>query len=731
MTEPLEETRPIAEGAPFGAVGAAPEEVRRAAHMLLGLVDRTSALWPKVSIALKATCEDVERRLARDEVVIPVLGTTAQKRALFDAICGERLFGANADAPAPVVVRLRRGEALGYVATKADGSVLEPEPDRGPHLDVEIEKREGELARANDLATDLRRELGALHDSVRPPGLDDEVSPAPVPPEPTRFFGWLAAILVAVLVALRLRKPPPLLDAPARERAPSLASTGQRRAFRLDTVDSVTRRLGEVEATIETSRAALEKLRAERSTYVSDRHGRIVDQLRRFVDAKTDVTEVEVLSPALPRGLVVLDDPRLSFGTDEERKTAFREMRRELGGCILASTSALEDRQLAERLRPIVPHGVGANDDVTAMLARVLRESSAVVAALAIDDLRMRVGSLADASKLAERECRDRIAELEKDRSPDPRVFRAETLAALRPSLDKIGEKVVEHGLETLKGQLAVLRETWTGEIGAAVDRASAEAVIARINEEAPARLGAIVETVDGAMGKELQANFERLESWLLDEMSVRYKAQSAQLEGATVVSSDVSSDFGSVRKIPLAAVVDRFEHKRVGIGLGGAAAGAAIGTLVLPGIGTAVGAFVGVFAGFFEGVGTLKQDAVTRIGAHLDAVEKEARERLGAAGPSFAGDLHASLTEALDGAFTRRTAWITELLAREGAAIRKETAKLATVAELRRELETKAVELAVLGTDVANGLSELAAERLPRTRGRGVASTAREERPS
>lgn len=714
------------------------EEVRRAAHTLSGLVDRTGALWPKVSVALRATCEDVERRLAREEVVIPVLGTTAQKRALFDAICDEPLFGGSADAPAAIVVRLRRGAVLGYVATKADGNVLEPEPDRSGHLDVQIQKLEGELDRANDLVAQLRRELGGLRDSVRPPAFDDQYRSEPPPPKtpaPAGFFGWLASLITTVLVALRLRKAPALAppndeepeEAPARAPMASLASTDQRRAFRLDTVSSVTRRLAEAEATIEGSRRSLDGLRTERTAYVRDRQARIVDQLRRFTGAKTDVTDLEVFHPKIPRGLLVLDDPRLSFGTDEERKEAFRHMRRELGGCILASTSALDDRKLAERLRPIVPHGIGATDDVAAILARVLRESSAVVAALAIDDLRTRVGSLAEASKLAERECRQRIAELEKDRSPDPRTFRTEKLAAVRPSLEKVGEKVVSHGLETLQSNLASLREEWTAEIGGAVDRASAEAAIARINESAPARLGAIVDAVDRAMGRELQANSERLESWLLDEMSVRYKCQSTQLEGATVVSSDVSSDFGSVRKIPLAAVVDTFEHKRVGIGLGGAAAGAAIGTLVFPGIGTAVGAFVGVFAGFFEGVGTLKQDSIKRIGGHLDAVEKEARERLGTAGPSFVEDLHASLTEALDGAFSRRSAFITELVAREGAAIRKETAKLGTVAELRHDLETKAVELAVLGTDVTNGLSELAANRTSRARGRETESVVRE----
>lgn len=38
---------------------------------------------------------------------------------------------------------------------------------------------------------------------------------------------------------------------------------------------------------------------------------------------------------------------------------------------------------------------------------------------------------------------------------------------------------------------------------------------------------------------------------------------------------------------------------------------------------------------------------------------------------------------------------------------------------EMSVQLETKAAELAVSGTDVANGLSELAAERSPRPRGR------------
>src|SRR5205085_11215652 len=113
-----------------------------------------------------------------------VLGTTAQKRALFDAICGEPLFAGSTGAPAPIVVRLRRGATLGFVATKSDGNVLEPEPDRSAHLDVQIQKLEAELDRANDLVTQLRRELGGLRDSVRPPPIVEDHYRSEPPPEP-------------------------------------------------------------------------------------------------------------------------------------------------------------------------------------------------------------------------------------------------------------------------------------------------------------------------------------------------------------------------------------------------------------------------------------------------------------------------------------------------------------------------------------------------------------------
>ena len=707
-------------------------------------------MWPKVSAALRATCDDVEHRVTRVGVVVLLVGTSAAKRRFVNAVLREEVLPVTlGQADAPVRITVRRGSARAFTAETSSGARAF-ERDRSLDLATEAALAEQAVPRALALVAELR-DLRAKTESSPTPvpaapsstravvvaaepstnDLEAEASPRPA-------LSWLARAVFVVLAFFGVRSararlaPPP--RAPARldrepvpqlveEAPPTPSELPPEMPVSIDERVAIEMRLLEAEVAVTRARREAERARAAHEAYAAERHVRFRSELAALLAEPSGIASIDIEHPSamLPSDIVLLDERIVA----DEGARAWRRVRRQVGACVVA-TSGSDSGELAriagENLRPLAPHvvdasatGLGGELAITHVVDALRREARPSIAALAIGDVLGVLRSLAEASDRAEAECRARISEIEKHRTPEPATFREQQLEALRPVVTEASGRVMRAALDRWRASIAELRTAWTASVEGADDRAAVEAVVKTLNDEAPTRLASAVETLTSSVSDHMQRTTTTLQGWMLDELSVRFKSLSIAPDPAVVVVDDVAEEVPSVRELPLAKVVDSFERRRVGIGLGGAAAGAALGTLIFPGIGTAVGAFVGVLAGFIETLAKLKRDAVEKLGTHLDAVEAQVTTQLGSGLDGFAREMTAALVETLDQELARRASTIARMMEQERAALAREEAKLGEVADVRSGLVRHRARFASLEKDVTDALDRAVEARTAR----------------
>jgi hypothetical protein len=285
----------------------------------------------------------------------------------------------------------------------------------------------------------------------------------------------------------------------------------------------------------------------------------------------------------------------------------------------------------------------------------------------------------------AEATCEKRIAALERQRIPDPGEFRAQQLLRVDGAIEKGARDVEGSTLLCWREKIAHTKRAWHLDIETCTDRKEVVRVIERLNQTAATELQARVDdTVEHAIA-DLQRTSETIQIWLLEEIHARYHVARREEEGASpaaVVGEAI--DMPVLGRTPLESTLDKFETRRVDLGLGGAAAGAVVGTLIVPGIGTAIGAFVGVFAGLLRGVDSLKQECVARLDERMSEIEHDVAAQITGRRSSFEEALRASLHDALDQALERRQESIARVTALERKVLDSEYEKRAKLANLR-----------------------------------------------
>ncbi len=291
----------------------------------------------------------------------------------------------------------------------------------------------------------------------------------------------------------------------------------------------------------------------------------------------------------------------------------------------------------------------------------------------------------------AEATCEKRIAALERQRIPDPGEFRAQQLLRVDSAIEKGALDVEGSTLLCWREKIAHTKRAWHLDIQSCTDRKDVARVIETLNQAAATELQARVDdTVEHAIA-DLQRTSETIQIWLLEEIHARYHVARREEEGASpaaVVGEAI--DMPTLGRTPLESTLDKFETRRVDLGLGGAAAGAVVGTLIVPGIGTAIGAFVGVFAGLLRGVDSLKQECVARLDECLGKIERDVAAQIAGRRSSFEEALRASLHDALDQALKRRQESIARLTALERKVLDSEYEKLAKLAKLRAVVDER-----------------------------------------
>lgn len=140
-------------------------EVGTALSLLRELLEHERELGRETTRAIAATRDDVQRRLAREHVVVAVVGEKkAGKSTLLNAILGERVLGVAGRECTGTVTRLRRAPEIDYDARMRDGTRMrfkQRHPDRSAHLRAGIEAAREQLrrhgARAEGLNADLEK----------------------------------------------------------------------------------------------------------------------------------------------------------------------------------------------------------------------------------------------------------------------------------------------------------------------------------------------------------------------------------------------------------------------------------------------------------------------------------------------------------------------------------------------------------------------------------------------
>jgi GTP-binding protein EngB required for normal cell division len=140
-------------------------EVQAAIGTLAQLLAHSERLGEPVVTAIRAGREDVQARLARDELRVVVVGEPGSGKSTFiDALLGQQLLG-KTSTPPHVLSTVRRGAERGYRARFANGAVEEFVP-RDSESSTELEARlgalEARLGEAREAREAARAELSAL-----------------------------------------------------------------------------------------------------------------------------------------------------------------------------------------------------------------------------------------------------------------------------------------------------------------------------------------------------------------------------------------------------------------------------------------------------------------------------------------------------------------------------------------------------------------------------------------
>jgi hypothetical protein len=671
------------------------EEVRLETRALSSLVAQASALWPKVSAALAATCDDVERRLAGKQLTIVVAG--AESKRVLEVGLGRPLF----DGPLPerAAIFVRRAEEPGFVARFTDGTAedfSEITRARAAKLTKMVDDAEREATEARETVARLTAELEVLREqrSVRRRSMATLTPRHPSLLDKARIF--FRALLETILR---------LLGRAPRELAPPSPDD-------LGPVFAIERELVDAEPKAERTRIAFERALQERAERLAERRRELDDALAALADCDTEEIVVEHPSELLSDDIVLAYVPLLD---DEEQR---RRIRKDLGGAIVVARDEAAATTLRERLSPVLPYAVDTTQDadlgtrMRAVLDQLRRESPLVVAALAVADVRARLGSLAEASAKAEADCRERIESFERAKLPEPAQFRQEQLERLQAAIDESARRVITRANEVLHTKIVALGDEWAESILGAADRSKVIERIHAIDAEAEARIDAIVEEVTDQIGTTIQTTSETMQRWVLGEVRAQYTSRASRVDSASIVVTEVPKSERSWPRAAVAGAISTASLKRAGVGVAGAAAGAAIGTLVLPGIGTAVGALVGVLGAFAPGIDGIRRDACTRLRTSLEIVERDVTARLEAGFDGFVRDMRIAVDETMDAALRRREESILRLIDIEGKALAKEQRTLEDLTSIRTALDKHERRFAELAGKASQNLVDQAASR-------------------
>lgn len=737
---------------PADAPGAALREAAAAAvDRLEALLVHEDALGTEAATELRGTVEAVRARLARDELVVAVVGEKkAGKSTFLNAVLGARLLGAAVRECTGTVTTIRRGEAHDFTARFEDGRL-----ERFSEQDPGSEREDAEAIAAQRLAIAAFEAEGALP--------ADRALPAP----PVEAEAALEAATAALPESLR--GPAPASGwACMRHRVLSLWHR-KRLAARVAAEAALTTARARWREAVSAALAGhLADLEAQAELRRQERFDRFVASVRRLTDMAADggtvvALDLDVPSPVLPPGLAILDTPGANTDDARNQARAWKAIESTADGCLLLSdlqqVMSRSTREFLQAVREVVPHVIlvltkqdralanaagaeapeaeleearrlgvrrfaremgRAPDDLLALtvaaepaladgpgspaavafeaeVARLFEvlhlERALLVGARAATALDTCLRRIDEAQARAEAAYAENIALMEAQRIDDPAGFKAAELAAMRPHVREELEAAAAASVHHFHVAWARLETRWRMQVLAAVDRADLQARLGRVTEEWAAALDGL--TREAPLVACMSGLARSFSGAAHEALRARYRlAQGghlvAELPGFSL--PDEAGE-GLGLQAGLAEAWGAFDADMLVLGVGGAAAGAALGSLVAPGLGTVVGGLVGSLASRLLTLEMLQEDCLEKLVGEMAAVETRARARFEDLDAHTEAVL-ARVGDRLELAIRAYQAAIEALIAEEASRLAAERARLEDLLETRDALRAAGAAL-------------------------------------
>jgi hypothetical protein len=434
--------------------------------------------------------------------------------------------------------------------------------------------------------------------------------------------------------------------------------------------------------------------RADGCIFVSELDRAVSESAKKFLRQIREVmphlllvlTKVDnAFAGALTRGG---DDPWAQV--EQARRIGTRRFAREIGrnpGSVLSVAVAAEvalmprESELGRRFTVEI-----------AKLFHLLRHERAIIlGAHAGSAIRRCIGSTSDAQQRAQQSYRDKIADLERKRTPLPEVFGRERLAAAEPLVRTGAGDAIAGAIAALQSGFAIAKRFAEQTVDGCPDRRGlADAV-----DGSSRALSERVRDVRREAYLELEAGIERavdsISGRLFEELRERYGLLH-KLERAPSSSpglgapNDELPTFATL--VPeIRHALESFDRGRYVLGASGMVMGASAGALFYHWLGAMAGAAAGAVSAFARREGALRKRVLDIVTAELTKQEARYAGELRGAEAAVQSAIRNAVEGALERAIVRFGRWIAEPIEAEQAAIDGEQKKLDEIEQLSADL--------------------------------------------
>jgi GTPase SAR1 family protein len=368
------------------------------------------------------------------------------------------------------------------------------------------------------------------------------------------------------------------------------------------------------------------------------------------------------------------------------RRIGTRRFARELGrdpnsvlSIAVAAESALlaTDSELVSRF----------DEEVEKLFLLLRRERALIVGARAADALRRCVAGFADAEARAEAAYRNKITALERQRTPEPDVFKQQLLSEVEPALEAAANEATEHLSTSVENGFLLLRRLCEQEVDACATRSGLVDLAERLARDLPERIEQLRQEIFLELDSNMDRQLAKLEQGLFQAVRTRYQLlhEIRRLTGSSpslIGVGEAPVRFETIASEMSELLVD-FRKGRLTLGLSGSVAGAAGAAIVHPWASLAGAAF-GALLALARREGALRQQALVVLTRALGKQELEFRVELEALVPRVAASLRTNVERSLERALLHFARWIAEPLEAERQLIERERQKLVQLETLR-----------------------------------------------